>query len=228
LKFPFLRDSEIAAAASQLCERAYKGAIIVAPVSLDCIVFDCLCEHDGLIFTDEERLGQDEGAQILGRTELLAGRISVDCDLKQAEPRRYRFTVAHELGHWVLHRPLAMSSRDHPELFPKGTVLVTTESSLSPSQPAGRRVPPVEWQANRFASFLLIPRALLRNEFHARYGETPPCLEAGVPMREFCRSLARRPFARTQSLVDAFDVSIEAMAIAIDDADLVSNQPLLL
>jgi len=228
MKIPFLRDSEIAEAAGDLCDRAFAPHAWSIPILLDRLLFDYLCEEHGLIFSDEEPLDRIDGIQVLGRTDLLAGRISIDSDLKQAEPRRYRFTVAHELGHWILHRPLALAHRDQPELFPHGTVLVSKATDSSELTAASGTSMPVEWQANRFASHLLVPRTHLVPEFRVRFGEKPPCLDPGVALRVFARSLARQCTAQLPPLIDAFDASTEAIAIAIEDSRLVSLQPLLL
>jgi len=66
-------------------------------------------------------------------------------------PNRQRFTIAHEIAHLVLHRPLITASvhvdKDFPILM-RGTV-------------AGMGVDSVEIAANDFAAELLIPREML-------------------------------------------------------------------
>jgi Zn-dependent peptidase ImmA (M78 family) len=62
-------------------------------------------------------------------------------------PRRQTFTIAHELGHWVLHRQLLDA---HPELY---RVLRRDKPVTSSS--------PLEKEANGFAGRLLVPRSLL-------------------------------------------------------------------
>ena len=62
-------------------------------------------------------------------------------------PLRDNFTIAHELGHYVLHFFLAGGQVGTPAWFARyGTS-------------------PIEWQANRFAAALLMPE----NEFRAAY-----------------------------------------------------------
>jgi Zn-dependent peptidase ImmA (M78 family) len=58
-------------------------------------------------------------------------------------PNRQRYTIAHELGHFCLHKHLEHIFEDH--IFFRGG-----ESS------------PVEWQANDFASTILIPENKFR------------------------------------------------------------------
>jgi Zn-dependent peptidase ImmA (M78 family) len=58
---------------------------------------------------------------------------------------RYRFTLAHEIGHWQLHRWMADSTPHQPAF-------------LLRASPSDKRI---EWQANYFASCLLMPRPLV-------------------------------------------------------------------
>ena len=85
-----------------------------------------------------------------------SGRVSGFCDF--AERRIYvndddsferqRFTIAHELGHWVLHRELFESEPQRYAVLPRF-------SSPDFSDP-------IEQEANRFAADLLVPSHLLR------------------------------------------------------------------
>lgn len=224
MKVPHLPRTGIALAATELLERGL-GSSDAAPVDLEALVFDYLCEHEGLVFSDDEVLSTPGGDEILGRTDLIAGRIMVCRALKERDRRRYRFTVAHELGHWVLHRPLVLADRAHPELFPRQWVSTTTRDTLMVTSGA---VAPAEWQANYFAGQLLLPRAALRREFRLRNGADVSCSPPGVSRRDHSRSLARSAAPPLVSLSDAFDASVEATAIALEEAGLVVDQPLLL
>lgn len=82
---------------------------------------------------------------------------------------RYRFSMAHELGHYILHS----------RLFKEQSVVSVGESeeTLSISLKHSRRV---EYQANLFASYLLMPKALVatlyehffETEIHQVYGDS--------------------------------------------------------
>ena len=69
------------------------------------------------------------------------------------EFERQSFTIAHELGHWLLHR-------DHYEADPK-------RYKFLPRFSIPERDDPLEQEANRFAASLLIPRQLLVPVLHA-------------------------------------------------------------
>jgi Zn-dependent peptidase ImmA (M78 family) len=67
-------------------------------------------------------------------------------------PNRQRFTIAHELGHLVLHRSLVTSHVHVDKDFP---VLMRDSKASSGSDK-------IEIEANQFAAELLMPRSLLK------------------------------------------------------------------
>lgn len=225
MKVPYLPRAGIARAAEELLERALGARADQVPIDLDALVFDYLCEHEGLVFVDDEILASGAQHDVLGRIDVLAGRISVCASLKVSDPRRFRFTVAHELGHWVLHRPLVLTDRAHPDLFPNGTVFVSTRASQS-ARVQGK--PPEEWQADYFASHLLLPRRVLRREYTRRLGATPSVRPDGMTLEEYARQVARTRFAEHAPLADAFGTSLQATAIALEELGLVVSDPVLL
>lgn len=80
---------------------------------------------------------------------------------------RYRFTLAHELAHWRLHRYLYLRNANHQLLFGRDE-----------GQPdhilRSRQSDPKEVQANRFAACLLIPREMLKRAWHEWRGNMEP------------------------------------------------------
>jgi Zn-dependent peptidase ImmA (M78 family) len=225
VKVPWLQPKEIAAAADELRERTLGARADELPVDLDAIVFDYLCEHEHLVFSDEAELGSSDSEEVLGKTELFAGRIHIARGLRALDLGRYRFTVAHELGHWVLHRPVAIVNRDHPNLFGEGGVVVSTQRLQSLNSAAAKSS--VEFQANAFASHLLLPRRLLRSMFSARFGSVPQSPHGSETKREVGRRLARTDLSMP-SLTTCFGTSVEATAIALEECGLVVDTfPLL-
>ena len=96
------------------------------------------------------------GKKILGRFDYQPRQILIDKILPSDSPR-FRWTLAHEVGHFVLHRKLnpRMISRDTPQL-------VDTREELRFIRTARwSELAWVEWQANQFASGLLLPRAIV-------------------------------------------------------------------
>jgi Zn-dependent peptidase ImmA (M78 family) len=84
-----------------------------------------------------------------------AEKVSGLCDFKEARiyvnrddmPERQSFTIAHELGHWLLHRE---SFLEHPD-----------EYRVLPRFSEPNRANTMEKEANKFAACLLVPERLL-------------------------------------------------------------------
>jgi Zn-dependent peptidase ImmA (M78 family) len=88
-----------------------------------------------------------------------AGRSTIFVNVNDP-PARKRFTIAHEIGHLLLHMPQAEDGEyvDTEDSFRSGEV------PYDDTWPAERRA---EWEANTFAGALLIDEELLRNEWAA-------------------------------------------------------------
>jgi IrrE N-terminal-like domain len=81
-----------------------------------------------------------------------SGEIWVNADEARRWPPRRRFTIGHELGHWVLHR-------DHERsLFCRATTVQPEERQRPHAPPR----PLIEEEASVFAAALLMPAALVR------------------------------------------------------------------
>ena len=178
MKYPFLRAREIERAADDLLTRAF-GREVPVPVDIETVLFDVLAEKEELAFDDEKVLGSEDGDQILGRMWPFRNRIEICASLKRPDETgrykgRYRFTVCHEVGHWILHRPLHHESKAHgahdglfgPEDPRDHMVSLHRNVFATDSAP-----PPEEVQANRFAACLLMPGSVLRQEFLRRFGK---------------------------------------------------------
>jgi len=227
MEFPFLPEDEIDRAAACLLQEVFGGLEAVPlPVDLEAIVYDHLYDREEVAFRDDLELGSRDGDRILGKTEPLTRRILVDVHLKREGPvGRYRFTVAHEVGHWILHRPLFFRDEAQGSLFQdasgRDADLISLQRNVFPG--AGRgRLPPEEWQANRFAISLLINPERLRTEFRSRF-DRPFVTVAevcGTSSDAECRALARRlalhEVGEAPPLTRVFGLSAEAMAIALE------------
>ena len=82
---------------------------------------------------------------------------------------RYRFSVAHEIGHWRLHRSYVAKDANQTSLFD------------APSQPtvicrSSQAKEPIEWQADFYSSYLLMPRRKVHDEWKECLGRTRPLL----------------------------------------------------
>lgn len=97
-------------------------------------------------------------ADILGAIFFDEGRIVIDESLdpveNPAKEGRYRFTLAHESGHWRLHRPLFATNPNQIALFDQPAV----PSFICRLSQGKLRA---EWQADFHASCTLMPRKLV-------------------------------------------------------------------
>ncbi|KTF35253.1 ImmA/IrrE family metallo-endopeptidase [Xanthomonas vesicatoria] len=139
-----------------------------------------------------------------------------------ADPRVMRFTAAHEIGHAILHPDQNGLHRDQP---------------LDGARQARSRT---ELEADKFATYFLLPEKLLTEEFKSRFlgvfaldEQTAFALlskpifeviEALPTLRHVSRRLASSTYyngSHFVSLSESFGVSIEAMAIRLEELKLV-------
>lgn len=139
------------------------------------------------------------------------------------KPHERRFTTGHELGHILLHPHLSLH-RDRP---------------IESERPKGI-FDFIEWQANKVATYSLMPKFLVLREIKKRFGKSLPLtfddnvsfiLNPRNPenlMRSEEKSLNREIAMATYtdggkiiSLVELFGVSIEAMARRLQELGVV-------
>ena len=164
-KVKFLRYSEIEnATLCLLAEYGRKyGDVVAPPVPVE----EILEAHLALTL-DFDDLGRRIGVpDVLGATWIQDKLVLVDQSLDPTEnpPKegRYRFTLAHELGHWELHRHHFLADAGQPSLFgdkPKPSIVCRTSS----------RKEPMEWQADCFAGYLLMPEDRVFRVWEQVYG----------------------------------------------------------
>lgn len=101
-----------------------------------------LAEINGVnvVFSDMGKFSEE----VAGLLDFRAKRIYVN---KADRPQRQRFTVAHELGHWILHKE---AFERNPAAYPVLPRFQAVEKSNA-----------FEQEANAFASELLVPKHLL-------------------------------------------------------------------
>ncbi len=116
--------------------------------------------HAGLLVRDVEDLGIAPGAPQLGHGQVLSGlllpavgEIWINAGEARQWPGRRRFTIAHELGHWRLHRD---SERG----------VFCRSGSIEPEAPqTPAPIPATEDEANVFAAAVLMPARLIQDQY---------------------------------------------------------------
>ncbi len=122
--------------------RAFDSVLVAAPRSIPVEEFVRQLADDRVL---EYEPSADLG-NVLGRCWFSTPRIEINRALEG--PWR-RFVLAHELGHFTLHRHLKVLRRDYVEDYTR-----TIREGVLPTPPAHEWM---EWQANRFAAALLVP-----------------------------------------------------------------------
>lgn len=158
-----------------LAEYAYaRGVAVKAPIPIEDIVEKHLklrIEFDDLHHVlGVPRMGPEPdivGAIWVDRREIFIDQ-SLDPEERPGVEGRYRFTLAHEGGgHWRLHRPYLATDPAQQSLFGWSTKpAVVCRSSQATER--------VEWQADFYASCLLMPRAMVAAAWRERFGNANP------------------------------------------------------
>jgi len=211
-------------------------AVTAPPVPVDDIL-EC---HLKLIFEIDDLKKRFGIGDVLGALWINDKTVRVDSSLDPtAHPRmlgRYRYTLAHETGHWRLHRAYFLENPDQSKLFGADGKPVYVCRSTEAKKP-------VEWQADYFAAHLLMPADLLRAGWQAWRGSLEPvCLEdlweeygeetvrseinqrsdAGRADQFTAASALMEMFVRP--LAATFEVSAEAMRIRLEETGLLLRQ----
>lgn len=136
--------------------------------SLPVPVEDIADSHCGLLVRDVEDMTAAPGCPPVGEDQTISGlllpsrgEIWVNAEEARQWPPRRRFTIGHELGHWILHQD-------------SQTSLFCRHGSVDPDERKGRPpIDPIEEQANWFAASLLMPAELLRVHYERTGGDFP-------------------------------------------------------
>jgi hypothetical protein len=212
----FLKADEIDLAVSDLLHEFanWSGRAIAAPIPVEDILEKYLritLEIRDLV----ECLGVPD---VLGAAWFNENLVRVDRRVVDQEGR-FCFTIGHELGHWVLHRPQVEAERVAPVLF------AGTESLPAVVCRATETKAPAEWQADQFSARLLMPAPLVRAAFVSACGEGPIEID-GLRSRGADRSGQARWREVATSVISEgkfSNVSNEAMRYRLSDLDLVTD-----
>ena len=157
------RFAELLNAAGTLLEgvpdHVWDGESLPVPIE------DIADSHLGLLVRDVDEMADapglpplPQGASISGLLLPALREIWVNALETRRWPLRRRYTIAHEIGHWVLHRDSQGAVRCRAEAVRPDEV-ITAEGGVTPD---GRPQYDIEWEANAFGGGLLIPPRLLR------------------------------------------------------------------
>lgn len=219
IKVPFLRHSELDHAVAELLKKYsdWKGSPARPPIDVDEIVEGYL----GLDFEVVDLRAVLGIGDVLGATWFEDGRVCVDESLEGKEGR-FAFTAAHEVAHWILHRPIFEMEKVTLPLFaakpdeePKPAVVCRVREKKAPA----------EYQADQFAARLLMPASDVRAVMRGLHGDAPTAMKGLDVSRE-----AGELHPQLRSFADGVisdgnftNVSNEAMCYRLLDLKLVED-----
>jgi len=218
MKVPWISKKEIAVKAMALIEDFQKraGYRIRPPIPVEEIMERSL----GLTIQYIDLSKIFGGRGVLGATYEASRLVCINERLfEHSSEGRLVFTCAHEAGHWVLHRPYVRVQNKEGS---KNQAMVCITANAKE---------PVEWQADYFASCLLMPEKEMQEAFQRVCCPDPlvirhaKCLSrAGCPCEE--PFLEQWPFiAAAMCEGGGFsNVSRQAMIIRLQDLGLVINK----
>jgi hypothetical protein len=221
----YLPKSRIEAAAMQLLGRYGQkfGEITAPPVPIDEII-EC---HLDLTFDFDDLVTQFGSSDVLGASWLDDKRVvidqSLDPDTYPNKEGRYRFTVAHEIGHWILHAPKILAEKAQPSLFgdTNDDPSIVCRSSQSKE--------PAEWQADCFAGHLLMPTEFVTAAWKKLMGNhAPENVADEIQQLREAYSMGEDEHDPScdaaKAMAELFNVSAQAMQIRLLDIGLLKTK----
>jgi Zn-dependent peptidase ImmA (M78 family) len=153
---PILKATEIEQIATEVLEK-HCPAVLHKPAMTPVIEIIEALEKTTDLTSVIVDLGFKGNAKILGKVNFTQRCLSLDQLLITEREIQMRFTAAHEIGHWILHRWNYKKWKFPPsDLTPDN--LQDDEDSLCRLEQRSPR-DWLEWQANVFAAALIMPRA---------------------------------------------------------------------
>ena len=145
---PFLKSKEIEQKSLELLKRYSKDTS--KKVELPIPVLDMI-EYLGYDIDFCSFDNSNKSEETLGATYIKEKIVAINEDLPGKQEGRMHFTAAHEIGHIILHAPLKEQRQN---------ILCRKEDGFD-----GTNKKAEEWQADKFASFLLMPTAAIKETF---------------------------------------------------------------
>jgi hypothetical protein len=202
LHVPFIPKAKLAAAAATFLD---ENQLTTVPVDIE-LVAECKYEMDIIPFSG---LLREYGVDGFSASDFSA--VYVDEFVYQERPTRLRFTVAHELGHRILHRR-------YLETLQFSTVEEWIEALDSLDREDYDRM---EYQANAFAGMVLVPWRHLEGAFNEQLKILTPQIDdaaaSGLIRGDYLDSVVS---AIADALLPQYDVSHDVVTIRIKTAEL--------
>lgn len=192
----------------------------------DPIPVDTMIEvHFGLLFEIDDLRQYFGSSDVLGATWIKEETVRIDESLDPTNTPylegRYNYTVAHEIGHWVLHRPLLIREENQGSLFDsEGPEAIVCRSS--------QKKEPMEVQADLFASYLLMPEDRVRETWRDMFGSGTPRITFNMNKgAQHIGSIMHPISDNAKMMAKRFKVSSQAMQIRLEKLGFIKPTGLL-
>lgn len=219
MKVPFRSKSEIESMAIDLLNKFYasRGEKVSLPIDVDEVIEGYF--RIDLQFTDLKTLLNIP--DVLGATWFDDNVMRIDSSLEEKEGR-LAFTMAHEIAHWWMHRPIYEMEKASLPMFAYGEDIKPTPAIVCRSF---KQKEPAEWQADQFAAMLLMPAFLVRDAVSKMNGPGPIAIE---DLELYDGSAADNCRLRqvSKQLIEEYgfgNVSVEAMCYRLIDLKCVAD-----
>jgi len=221
MEVKYIHESKIEAAAFKLLgEYGQKfGEVTQPPIPVE----EIIDSHLKLDYGFDDLPSSLEIPDVLGATWVQFKKIRIDQSLDPTEyPAkigRYRFTVAHELGHWQLHKSQILeNSNSFFETQQKPAIVCRKVSAKKP----------IEIQADKFAGFLLMPKQMVQNKWKEIVGSLEPYVavdEISDISERWGLAEDNQPTVQiAKQLAKIFNVSGQSMQIRLVNLKLILTQ----
>ncbi len=219
-KIPKLSGNDIEIKAEEVLTYFDKSLLKKAQFTPLASFMEQLQNEYGVLINFGSDLGSNEyGTKILGKFISKPRAIFVDKSIVDTE--RFPFTLAHEFGHMVFHRNLKIDKEDYSEITDTEYDLVSGKKILTSTRDW------IEWQANKFASAILLPRATFYNalcDIQNKFGITKNVGYVYV---------SRKPYSLqdynsvTNHLAQLYSVSKKSVEFRLKNLELLIDQRLM-
>jgi len=219
-KVAFLREVEIEAATLDLLADygSKYSPVLCPPIPVE----EILEAHLELSFELDDLPALLDVPDVLGATWVRQRKVKIDQSLDPtvdpSREGRYRFTVSHEVGHWELHRHLYLVP-EQGSLFAEKAEPIVCRSGARDQ---------MEWQANSFAGYLLMPKRMVINTWEAVRGTIEPYIAADEITdlsARWCLGRDDCPVVQlSREMARVFKVSGQAMQIRLIGLGLVRTK----
>jgi Zn-dependent peptidase ImmA (M78 family)/transcriptional regulator with XRE-family HTH domain len=245
IKPRFLTKAQLAAMAYKVIDQAgISRETFTPPTPIELLVE----RQSGVLYTIDKLKCDKRGEPLVlglsgwderGNRRIVVNSVLADSKRKSDE-HRFNFTLAHELFHAIEHLPripnesVVPLARMHVFVSPVSVGQSTAEKAVNlwARRTTGSRELATnedwrEWQANTFASSLLMPDWAVKTEFRSRIGAESLPVQSVTNLRGVALEIASERVFKSgvyaESLSDLFAVSRQAMAIRLLQLDLVQE-----